>query len=153
MGSTQSPGFISSEHVNTEWMTPPYLLCSHCSCLWHTRQWKGKEQPTNVYNSAVFKAEKGFIIICFIPCNSVNRLSKAQKNGSRWMNSTILTLAVCRLHEGSVRKNIKAYEQKWFLSFYEAATLGKYIWDVFRFLWLNCIHMSACRAPLFWEVK
>lgn len=67
-----------------------------------------KEQPTNVYNSAVFKAEKDFIIMRFILCNSVNRLSKAQKNGSRWMNSTILTLAVRRLHEGSVRKNIKA---------------------------------------------
>lgn len=50
-----------------------------------------KEQLTNIYNLEVFKAEKDIVIMCFIRRNCVNRLGKAQKNGSRWMNSTLLT--------------------------------------------------------------
>lgn len=66
-----------------------------------------KEQLTNIYNLD----EKDIVIMCFILCNCVNRLSKAQKNGSRWMNSTLLTLtlyaiSVRHLHEGSVKKQV-----------------------------------------------
>lgn len=53
-----------------------------------------KEQLTNIYNLEVFKAEKDIVIMCFILRNCVNRLSKARKNGSRWMNSTLLTLTL-----------------------------------------------------------
>lgn len=50
--------------------------------------------------------------MCFILCKSVNRLSKAQKNGSRCLNATILTLAVHCLHEGGLGKKHAGVEEE-----------------------------------------
>lgn len=129
-------------------MTPPYPLCS---CLWRTHKWK-YQQKRNNWQIFTNQAEKAFIIMCFSLCNSVNRLSKAQKNGSRWMNSTILTLAVRRLHEGGVRKktlrrrrrNGSGCNKTCYFSLYKTVkTLGKNICDLFRFLWLNSAYIFA----------
>lgn len=123
-------------------MTPPYPLCS---CLWRTHKWK-YQQKRNNWQIFTNQAEKAFIIMCFSLCNSVNRLSKAQENGSRWMNSTILTLAVWRLKTLRRRRRNESGCNKKCLFFSlckTVKTLGKNICDLFRFLGLNSAYIFA----------
>lgn len=102
--------------------------------------------------------------MCFILWKSVNRLSKAQKNGARCLNSTILSLAVHCLREDGLRKkpqthygvrrsNESGCRRNRFLSLYKGVKASGKMSDLLRLSWLmfnkSCKHFLHSSAYIF----